>query len=425
MTFHLLEEDDQTFSEVLALLDEYNAAVEEPAGFHTCAKHASPFSRVSESAAWAAFETAHPITQNASKHRNGAREMRRREVQFLRTCVMGLERQLNALREGAQQRAQMKTATTGTDASSAMTGMWKDMATRQLEQRLVSERENSRLKAAEEDQNKLREMLERALNTRVAKRVMETSLTPEKRTTRVHGVALDVLDHDTFQELEIGVDSVYHEAARIFFQADTGDSTCVGGVFGEKILPFDLHTTADAAWRCLAHAFHHEKYNFSYSRERRKNDSSDVTFDDTVGESFGVEIKAPERMADFRIKQIFRRYVEPDRVVIAWRSYIDPAEFKGQKLEGFRFQEKGSCVVRHPSMLQMPSDALTVLRLWHVLTPESEPTTADMTPEFVQDLTDFVLGGSSSANTVQMIENALIDAQSPRSSSHFAYEELV
>eukprot|EP00644_Phytophthora_capsici_P016951 jgi/Phyca11/574135/estExt2_Genewise1.C_PHYCAscaffold_590201 len=239
--------------------------------------------------------------------------MRRREVQFLRTCVMGLERQLNALREGAQQRAQMRTATTGTDASSATTGMWKDMATRQLEQRLVSERENSRLKAAEEDQNKLREMLERALNTRVAKRVMETSLTPEKRTTRVHGVALDVSDHDTFQELEIGVDSVYHEAARIFFQADTGDSTCVGGVFGEKILPFDLHTTADAAWRCLAHAFHHEKYNFSYSRERRKNDSSDVTFDDTVGESFGVEIKAPERMADFRIKQIFRRYVEPDR----------------------------------------------------------------------------------------------------------------
>ncbi|KAG3101644.1 hypothetical protein PI124_g10999 [Phytophthora idaei] len=48
-----------------------------------------------------------------------------------------------------------------------------------------------------------------------------------------------------------------------------------------------------------------------------------------------------------------------------------------------------------------------------------------MDSEFVQDLTDFVLSGSSSANTVQMIENALIDAQSPRSCSNFTYEELV
>ncbi|KAG6960936.1 hypothetical protein JG687_00007948 [Phytophthora cactorum] len=415
MAFQLLEEDDQTFTEVLALLDEYNAAVEEPAPPHT--KHSSPFSRVSESAAWAAFEAAHPITENASKHRNGARELRRREVQFLRTCVKGLERQVNALKEGAEQRAQMRIATTGMDGSSALTTMWKDLATCQLEQRLVSERENIRLQTALEDHRKLREMLERALNTRVAKRIMETSLTPEKRTTRVHGVALDVSDQEVFEELEVGVDSVYHEAARVFFQAETGDGTCLGGVYGEKTLPFDLRTTADAAWRCLAHAFHHEKYNFSYSRERRKNDSSDVAHNDTVGESFGVEIKAPERMADFRIKQIFRRYVESDRVVIAWRSYIDPAEFKGQKLENFRFQEKGSCIVRHPSML--PNNDLTVLRIWHIITPESQSHSEEMDSEFVQDLTDFVLSGSSSANTVQMIENALIDAQSPRSCSNF------
>ncbi|ETM41433.1 hypothetical protein L914_12785 [Phytophthora nicotianae] len=422
MAFQLLEEDDETFTEVLALLDEYNAAVEEPVPLHSCTKHSSPFSRVSGSAAWAAFEAAHPITRTASKHRNGAREMRRREVQFLRTCAKGLERQLNALKEGAEQRAQMRIATAGTDGSSALTGMWKDLATRQLELRLVSERENSRLQTALEDQKKLREMLERALNTRVAKRAMETSLTPEKRTTRVHGVALDASDQEIFQELELGVDSVYHEAARVFLQADSGDGSTLGGVFGEKTLPFNLRTTADAAWRCLAQAFHHEKYNFSYSRERRKNDSGDVAHDDTVGESFGVEIKAPERMADFRIKQIFRRFEESDRVVIAWRSYIDPAEFKGQKLDGFRFQEKGSCVVRHPTML--PNDQLTVLRIWHIITPESQ-TNSEMGSEFVQDLTDFVLSGSSSANTVQMIENALIDAQSPRSCSNFGYEELV
>ncbi|KAG7378912.1 hypothetical protein PHYPSEUDO_009309 [Phytophthora pseudosyringae] len=425
MAFQLLDEDDQTFTEVLALLDEYTAAIDEPPLPHTSAKSPSPFSRVSESAAWAAFEAAHPITRTTSKHRNGARETRRREVQFLRTCVKGLERQLYALKEGAEQRGQVRIATAGMDGSSALTVMWKDLATRQLELRLASERENSRLQAALEDLSKLREMLQRALNTRVARRVMETSLTPEKRTTRVHGVALEVSDHEIFQDLEVGVDSVYHEAARVFFHADTGERARLGGVFGEKTLPFDLRTTADAAWRCLAHAFHHEKYTFSYSRERRKNDSSDVAHDDTIGESFGVEIKAPERLADFRIKQVFRRYVESDRIVIAWSSYIDPAEFRGQKLEGVRFQERGSCVIRHPPMLQMPSNELTVLRIWHVITPESPTIPEDASSGFVQDLTDFVLDGSSSASTVQMIENALVGAQSPRSCSNFAYEELV
>ncbi|KUF68479.1 M96 mating-specific protein family [Phytophthora nicotianae] len=309
MSFPLLEDDDEAFTEVLALLDEYNAAVEESPRAHSRSKHASPFSSLAESSAWTAFEAAHPITKTTSKHRNGAREMRRREVQFLRTCVKGLETQLTALKEGAQQRAQLRNATTHSGGqSSALMSVWKDLATRQLDQRLASERENSRLKCAMEDQKKVREMLQRALNTRVARRV--------------------------------------------------------------------------------AH-------------------------DDTVCESFGVEIKAPERMADFRIKQVFRRYREADRIVIAWRSYIDPAEFKGQKLEGIRFQEKGSCVIRHPhpTKLHTASNEVTLLRIWHVITPETLANTNGTinSSQFVQDLTDFVLGGSSSASTVQMIENMLIE----------------
>ncbi|KAK1935580.1 hypothetical protein P3T76_010275 [Phytophthora citrophthora] len=175
MAFPLLEDDDEAFTEVLALLDEYNAAVEEPTHLNSRSKHASPFSSLTESSAWAAFEAAHPITKNTSKHRNGAREMRRREVQFLRTCVKGLENQLNALREGAEQRAQLRTTVCGDSdrigQSSALMSVWKDLASRQLDQRLTSERENSRLKCALEDQKKLKEMLQRALNTRVARRV--------------------------------------------------------------------------------------------------------------------------------------------------------------------------------------------------------------------------------------------------------------
>ncbi|KAG7378911.1 hypothetical protein PHYPSEUDO_009308 [Phytophthora pseudosyringae] len=420
-TFPLL--DDETFTEVLALLDEYNAAVDEPPLLHSSAKSPSPFSCVSESAAWAAFEAAHPITKNASKHRNGAREMRRREVQFLRTCVEGLEKQLTALKEDAEQRAALRNAAISVEDTDPLMSMWRELATRQLDRRLAAEREKNRLKCALEAHSKLREILQQALTTKVAQEAMEAGLAQGKRTRRVHGVPLEAADRAIFQELEVGVDSVYHEAAEVFFQADTGKGTSLG-VFGEKMLPFDVHTTAEAAWRCLAHAFQHDKCRFSYNKEKT-NEADEVAQDDTVGESFGVEIKAPERMAAFRIKQVFRRYVESDQIVVAWRSFIDTTEFKGQALQGARFLEKGWCVIRQPPNLQTPSEEFTLLRIWHVITPESQTDPEDMSSEFGQGLTDFVLGVSSSASTVQTIEDMLIDGQRAWHCSSYACEEQV
>jgi hypothetical protein len=235
---------------------------------------------------------------------------------------------------------------------------------------------------------------------------METTITQETRTKRLLMVQPDGSDQAVFEELDGGVDDVYQEAERVFYRADTGDGACIG-VFGDKMLPFDVHRTAQAAWSCIAQSFHHEKYSFSYRKQRRRDGFVDVAQDDSVVECFGVEIKAPERIAEFRIKQLFRRYVEEDRTVIAWRSFIDPAEFKGQPLHGIRFQEKGSMVIRQPARASAPGNGLTMLRIWHVITPET--LARDANSQFMQDLTDFVLGGSSSANTVQMIENMLVE----------------
>ncbi|CAH0519703.1 unnamed protein product [Peronospora belbahrii] len=417
MSFALLEGDDETFTDVLELLNEYEEyeAIDDTSQSQPRVKHcSSSCSYLSESPAWTAFEAAHPINHNTKKHRNRAREIRRQEVQFLRTCAIRLETELNALNEAVEQRAQLRVAMEGLDETNASSmRLWKELATRQLEHRLASERENSRLKGALEDHRKLREMLERVLNTRVARRVMETSLTQEKRTRRVHGVALEASDQEVFQELEGGVDFVYHEAAKVFVQEDMGNMTSPG-LFEEKTLPFDLQATAEAAWRCLAHAFQNEKYTLSYNREIQKNDSEKGVHDNTVVESFGVEIKVADKVADFRIKQVFRRYVESDRIVIAWKSYIDPAEFKDPRMR-FRFQEKGSMVIQQPLKPQVSGDEPTTLRIWHVITPEMlESTNNAPSSQFVQDLTDFVLNGSSSARTVQMIENMLLEESNRR-----------
>ena len=243
--------------------------------------------------------------------------------------------------------------------------------------------------------------------------VIDASLLQEKRSRRVHNVALESVDQELFAELRAGVDSVYHEAATVFFQVGAGDVSSPG-VFGEKTLPFDLCTTAEAAWRCLAHSFHHEKCTFSFSRG---NEWSELAHETTVGESFGVEITVAEKTADFRIKQVFRRYVESDRSVIAWRSYIDPAKFRDQKIEGVRFQEKGSIEIRKLSTLQPPGTEFTRLSIWHIITPETLTSTEGSALQFVQELTNFVLGGSSSASTVQMIENMLMEQSRSRSTS--------
>ncbi|CEG42194.1 uncharacterized protein PHALS_12488 [Plasmopara halstedii] len=407
MSSLLFESDDEGFIEVLALLNEYNVAIQESNGRFKCT---SPLTSLIESSTWSAFETAHPIPKTTSKHRNGAREMRRRELQFLRTCVKGLEAQLYALKEVAEQRAQSKDGTANTSTqTSALRSIWKDLAARQLDQRLTSERENSRLKSVIEDQNKVQEMLQRVLNTRVARRVLETTSLQEKKTRRVYGIPLEMA-YQLFDELEVGVDLVFHEAAKVFFQADTGTGRNVG-IFGDKILPFSSDLTAETAWRCLAHAYHHEKNHCSYSREMKRAELESVTHVDTVRESFGVETQTPEHMAEFEIRQVFCRYHEANRTVIAWKSFIDPSVFQGRQLEGFRFQEKGSCVIcREPKFLNGTcSNEFTLLRIWHVITPETLAYTTGISSKYVQELTEFVLGGSSSASTMQMIENMLIE----------------
>ncbi|RLN86271.1 hypothetical protein BBJ28_00022487 [Nothophytophthora sp. Chile5] len=420
MACWLLEEDDDAFEAALTLLDDCEPLPIDGQQLHTQLQVSQPVAFAPNAGVWPSSSSsstsdgAPPPSKSANKHRNGAREQRRLELRGLRSCAEGLQTQLDALTQAVEQRIERQRARTAVTAgqndrsSSTLAMAWRELAACQLDQRLAAERENSRLKAALEDQRKLGDMLQRALHTRV----MEANSSQDKRTRRVHAVPLDATDHSVFQELEAGVDAVYQEAAMVFCQADTGNNGTYLGVFADKTLPFDVATTARAAWRCVAHSLGHEKYQFSYQRELSEATGAS---DDTVVESFGVEIHAPDTTADFRIKQVFRRYVESDRIVIAWRSFIDPAEFKGQQLRGIRFQEKGSMVIRQPTGLQ-PADQVAFLRAWHIITPELPFCDGENSSQNTQELTDFVLSGSAAGSAIQMIENMLLEQSRRRAS---------
>lgn len=127
---------------------------------------------------------------------------------------------------------------------------------------------------------------------------------------------------------------------------------------------------------------------------------------DMVVQSFGMELHANGTKADFQVKQTQRRFVEEDREIIVWRSFIDPVEFSGEPLSGAEFLEKGYIVVK-PSA---DDESLTLLQSCFIVTPTLPVRSLDE-GAITGALTDFVLSGTAAtiAASHQMIENILFD----------------
>lgn len=144
--------------------------------------------------------------------------------------------------------------------------------------------------------------------------------------------------------------------------------------------------------------------------------SADTT-DDTITENFSLGLHANSTSAHFRIKQIQRRFVEEDRVVIVWRSYVEPVEFSDEPLSDLRFRERGYIILRRARSL--PGDN-TVVQTCYMFTPNF---TGDVKKEGdhpkVGAITDFVLSATAANITAshQMIENVLIEQAVKNSSS--------
>ena len=132
------------------------------------------------------------------------------------------------------------------------------------------------------------------------------------------------------------------------------------------------------------------------------------TTDNTIVESFSMELHAKGTQADYRVKQIVRRYVEEDRVVIVWRSYIDPVSFAGCAVCGAEFQEKGYLVARRPRSM---SPCFTLLQTCYLISPALPIRSLSDERAAAGELTDFVLSGTEAnvASCHQMIENILFN----------------
>lgn len=235
---------------------------------------------------------------------NRAREQQRKELVYLREKVVEMEQELKALQtmttEGVNGNNPQREEVTLFQAP----GIWKEMATHQLDERLKSERENRRLKSLLGRQIKIDETLAKLQETKLFTRfigiLLYFVLQPmdpcvyNQRTRR-----MDIpTDSDIVAELLSSVNDSYCEVDEVFkanelrdMESSFSDAKMRFGpdgvymeMFANKVLPFNVASTGSAAWKFFANLIEHMPYRFFYQKDQKNL----ATKGDTVIESFGV-----------------------------------------------------------------------------------------------------------------------------------------
>lgn len=163
-------------------------------------------------------------------------------------------------------------------------------------------------------------------------------------------------------------------------------------VFATSVLPFDFKYTGSGVWK------HYKGAQKHFGSVYEKTTQYVGPNDDTIMENFAMEMTSSSTRADFRLRQVVKRSVTPERVVIVWTTDGEPIEYMN-KITNFGFHERGYVVCRPPSGRrgEQSSEPSTVLQVCHRISPyESSRAPSSSAPPAPTTLTTF--GNVSSAN---------------------------
>lgn len=144
---------------------------------------------------------------------------------------------------------------------------------------------------------------------------------------------------------------------------------------------------------------------------------------DVVFESFGYELKAKQTSGDFHVTQVLRRFVEEDRVLIAWKCRLVPVRFSDQPLSSSSIciHECDYIMVKRPTTL--PANYCLIQTCYVMnhtssdLTSAQESMIGQMSNFFLDlNLRDIVLNNQAIENQL-MLES--LQLNQPPSSSIF------
>ncbi|KAF1321806.1 hypothetical protein FI667_g11750, partial [Globisporangium splendens] len=328
-----------------------------------------------------------------------------------------------------------------TEIHPAILGVWKGIVSRQSVARTQAERENVRLKLVLEQQLKLAKSLEEMLKHKSSTQV---SRLPEIACRDVFHdrerfyslYSLNTTKHadaEIFDDLISGLDQSYAQVDSVFqgnglasretelsdarMRFDASSDMCLE-IFANKVLPFGMHAVANAAWQ-----------HFIFGKQRTPSRFYDYIFsshtgatDDTIVENFNMELHAKNTSGYFRVKQVFRRYVEETRIVIVSRSIFFPVQVAGVAMTDVCFRSTAYVVVKRPlktTMKMQPELDCSLLQTSYNYTS----LVGDDHPK-VGVVTDFMLRATEANIRArhQMIENVLLlsNSQSKKQSAVLA-----
>jgi hypothetical protein len=373
---------------------------------------------------------------------NKSRNERKQELIYLRKKVSELEAQLRDVNKKKKPRiASSRTSSspyqihpadrpshalsfsipiaTVQTSNPAVASVWKEIAGRQSDERVKSERENIRLKLVLENQIKIAKSLQKFLNKSTATREIEKCIHGAKGLRHVHPPPSDRTENQIFEDLLSGVDNAYDEIDAVFaanglarseiprmdakMRTDAAQGMFLE-VFANKMLPFDIHKTGAAVWNHFVYTKERMPYRYYYHTKPKNINATE----DTIVENYKLEMQVNHTSAYFHVKQVLRRYVEKDRVVVVWRAFYDPLEFSGEPLTGVQVLEKGYIVVKKPTTI---SGNMSLFQTCYIANPVLTGDLMDEDNPMVGAVTDFVLSATAGNITAshQMVENVLLE----------------
>ncbi|KAG7378381.1 hypothetical protein PHYPSEUDO_010133 [Phytophthora pseudosyringae] len=369
-----------------------------------------------------------PATKSTKKTPSGRppRVSRKEELEFLRLKVKEMQNQLQELQENSDCDRSPPIATSSADgldnSNNSMQvehsiALWKTMAGRQKNQRELVEVENVKLREKLKTQVRMAKSLKRILCKR-DRDADQMSNTPKRSRPLLHGVNSTAALYDEMlqclDELYVETDkrvanSPKASMAKPIIRKRDVKYTDAAGMFlefeGSRLWPFDVHTVSRATWRFLTETG--RKFN-KYIEEHVE------MRDNTMLRKFGVEINHGSSVAVMFGRQVIRRYVESNRVVLVRHSIIDEIQLPGAPTGGLTFRESGWIVLQNAPE-EFSSGPATLTQAYSTLSPD-----IDVHARWeIGTLTNFVLQSREDveAGNDAVIENLLLEEAAKQSTN--------
>lgn len=128
-----------------------------------------------------------------------------------------------------------------------------------------------------------------------------------------------------------------------------------------------------------------------------------------MSRSFGVSLYEADQKVDMRGKHTLRKFIEDDRVVVVWKSLMEPIKLATSNIQGLRFHDIGWIVAQRSETNPIGS---TLIKAYGHLSPFIPEDIEDQ-DEQIGALTDFVINchESNTALCMQLINDLLVEEE--------------